>query len=152
MSNLTTTTKYNFNGEVHEIKPITFPQALKWRDGDIINILCLLDGANFEELFSKIETNDEFLIDLLWKFQDGNLTKDEFYEAINRKSLEEFKEALWNAILNFTKPTVRVMIGEAIVQMRIRMKNEGKRLVKESLSIGLQSSQENPESDPTDIQ
>lgn len=152
MSNLTTTTKYNFNGEVHEIKPITFPEALKWRDNDTLNILCMLDGANFDELFAKIETNDEFLIDLLWKFQEQNLTKNEFYEAINRKSLEEFKEAMWNAILNFTKPTVRVMIAEAIIQMRIRMKNEGKRLVRESLSIGSQNLQESPESDQTDTQ
>jgi len=148
MSN--TNTKYNFNNEVHEIEPITFPQALKWRDQDVINILCMLDGANFEELFQKLETNDEFLIDMLWKFLDSTLTKEEFYEAVNRKSLDEFKEALWNAILNFTKPAVRIMIAEAIVQMRIRMKVQGKKLVRESLSLGLQNSQENQELDPTD--
>lgn len=102
---------YEFMGHQHPIS-IEIPQAFLFKSEFGINLLKLFEGDTLNTLSVTLALDDEKVIDIWWWFISKKLgnsddIREQAIDKLTRKSLSEFKEALWAAIVNFSDPAIK---------------------------------------------
>lgn len=95
---------YIFDDIKFEIE-ITISEAYRLKSEFEINLLNMFEGNNLDHLATNLTLNDELAIELWWDTIKSKYTSEDRIKCIDklsRESLDNFKEAYWAAIVNFS--------------------------------------------------
>lgn len=91
---------------------ISIPVVFTYGDamGDLRTLgLNLLDMGHADALYFTILANDEIMLEVWWHFvKKHEASKEEAMASLTPQQMETFKEAVWQAVLNFTPKGLRV--------------------------------------------
>jgi hypothetical protein len=117
--------KFTLNKKVHVIR-IDLKTQYQLVDKFDFNILKLfLDEQLTRETMLKLLIDTEFAIELCWFFIEKKVdyNKETMLEYLDSAAgLDEFKEAVWAAIVNFSSPLIRKMLVEMWGQLKHELK------------------------------
>lgn len=124
---------YHFMGIEHQIV-IEIPQAFLFKQEFGINLLKMFEGDNINTLSVTLALDDEKIIDIWWwfiskKVGDDPETREKCIDKLTRKSLSEFKECLWAAIVNFSDPAIK----QALLDLKMRLPGLLRKQINQSL-------------------
>ena len=107
--------KFTLNNKIHVIK-IDLKTQYQLIDKFDFNILKLfLDENITRQVMLKLLIDTEFCLDLMWYFIEKKVdySKDTMLEYVGTADgLEEFKEAVWASVVNFSSRLIRPMLIE----------------------------------------
>lgn len=118
--------KFTLNKKIYVIR-IDLKTNYQLTEKFDFNILKLfLDEAVTRQAMLKLLLDTEFCIDLMWFFIEKKVdfNKDTMLEYIDTAAgLDEFKEAVWASVINFSSPLIRKMLIEMWGQLKHELKN-----------------------------
>ena len=126
-------TVYRFMDTDHPII-IEIPQAFMLKTEFGINLLKMFEGDNINTLSVTLALDDEKIIEIWWwfiskKLGDSADIRERAIDKLTRKSLTDFKEALWAAIVNFSDPAIK----QALLDLKRRLPELLRKQVNNSL-------------------
>ena len=138
---------YTFMGKEYPIV-IEIPQAFTFKAEFGVNLLKIFEGDNMNELTVTLALDDEKIIEIWWWFIGKKMGSDaqareNAIDKLTRESLNEFKEALWAAIVNFSDPAMKPALIELKQRLPELLKKQISRLMDE---LENESSQQNQNS------
>ena len=124
---------YRFMDTDHPII-IEIPQAFLFKTEFGMNLLKMFEGDNINTISVTLALDDEKIIEIWWwfiskKLGDSNDVRERAIDNLTRKSLSEFKECLWAAIVNFSDPAIK----QALLDLKRRLPELLRKQVNQSL-------------------
>lgn len=112
-------TSYKFDGKQIPIK-ITYKEAEEDLYNQGIDLLDMFSENHVGEALQKILLNDRFMLKLWWNYIEPHvkMTYEEARDKLTPDGLQEFRDAFWEAVVNFTPPPVRKELREAWSQAK----------------------------------
>ena len=117
--------------------PIKISYKAAWFDLPDLGI-DILDIFKDQSTMMAILTNDRVMIPVLYYFCDKHCsTLENAIENLTPSVMEEFREAFWNEVINFTSPQMRPALQETMKMLKTELASPEERL-KRALSESLE--------------
>lgn len=132
--------KFEFGGSTIPLT-ITLKEVYAIREKFDFNILKLfIEDENAAHQIQRLALDDEFAIDVCWYLLESKLpySKEKFIENITDMTvIEQFREAFWAAIVNFSSPLKRSALVQFWKEMKKEIRNvDVAKLISEASSTG----------------
>jgi hypothetical protein len=97
-----------------------------------INLLNLFEGDNLDAFLQTIALNDEKMIDIWWHYIGEKYSdRETAVDKLSRDDLTKFKEAFWDAVINFSDKNAQSILISVKKQLPELLKRQAENLLKQ---------------------
>ena len=117
--------KFTLNNKIHVIKIDLKTQYQLIEKFDFSTLKLFLDDQLTRQVMIKLLLDTEFCLALLWFFIEKKVdySRDTMLDYVgNAEGLEEFREAIWAAVVNFSSRLIRPTLMEMWKQLKHEMR------------------------------
>lgn len=119
----------------------TFGTAMFFKQEFGLNMLALFEDDNLDNFCAMVSLHDEKILEIWWYYVEKHFSdRAECIDNLTRDSLTEFKEAFWDAIINFSDPAARPILTDLRKRLPELLKQRAESQFKQALQEQLNES------------
>ena len=110
-----------------------------------IELTSMFEGNNLDDLLQRMFLGDELALKLLEYYTSDDSDFEDILRTITTSELKQFKDAWWDAVMDFFDPLRREFLRDLLAQAPKAIKAQLKKSVNQLLDSGSSSLQPSPE-------